>query len=183
MKTIIKKSVVEIPKATGSVSDTLNVEDKITNAPSINLVGQMTGIPKDGIIAYEGDAIPEGYEEVEDPNLINHNNSVYSTDEIKIGTWIDGKPLYRKVVSVGGVGVEDSAKRIPFTIDDLDYVVDMRGGGTYLDKGFIPLQFYNNDTTAQKGAYCWFSGYNINIKNGFGFSNVHIIFEYTKITD
>ena len=27
-------------------------------------------------------------------------NSIYSTDEIIIGRWIDGKPLYRKVVSV-----------------------------------------------------------------------------------
>lgn len=41
MKYIEKKTMAEIPKATGSVSDTLNVEDKITNAPSIRLAEEM----------------------------------------------------------------------------------------------------------------------------------------------
>lgn len=67
---IEKKSVVPLEEATGAVSDTLNVVDKVKNAPSINLVQQMTGIPQDGVIAFDGDVIPEGYEEVADPNEI-----------------------------------------------------------------------------------------------------------------
>lgn len=64
-KKIKKFSVVELPEAIGSISDTLNVVDKVKNAPSINLVQNMTGIPQDGVIAFDGDVIPEGYEEVE----------------------------------------------------------------------------------------------------------------------
>ena len=67
MKIIEKKSVVPLPKVSGSISDTLQVEDKVLNAPSINLVQQMTGIPVDGIIEFDGteDEIPEGYEKAE----------------------------------------------------------------------------------------------------------------------
>lgn len=31
--------------------------------------------------------------------FIKKSEEVYSTEEVKIGTWIDGKPLYRKVIS------------------------------------------------------------------------------------
>ena len=51
-------------------------------------IKNMLGIPTGGIIDYEGDTIPEGYEEVDSPDI-------HSTNEKVIGTWYDGKPLYR----------------------------------------------------------------------------------------
>lgn len=42
-------------------------------------------------VDYDGQTAPAGWQEIDDPN-------VYSTTEKRIGTWIDGKPLYRKVV-------------------------------------------------------------------------------------
>ena len=68
-KYIQRKSTVILPKTTGSISDTLNVEDKITNAPSINLVQMMAGVPEEGVIEFDGDEIPEGYEEVEQKSI------------------------------------------------------------------------------------------------------------------
>lgn len=66
MKWIEKKQVVPLDEPyKGAVSDTINVEDKVTNAPSIGLTQRMMGIPVDGIIPFDGDEIPEGYEEVE----------------------------------------------------------------------------------------------------------------------
>jgi hypothetical protein len=41
MKYIVKKSVVELPETSGSISDTLNIEDKTTNAPSIRLIEEI----------------------------------------------------------------------------------------------------------------------------------------------
>ncbi len=49
-------------------------------------------IPAGAIVDFDGDVVPEGYEKVED------KGEVYSTEEQRIGTWIDGKPLYRKVI-------------------------------------------------------------------------------------
>lgn len=52
-------------------------------------------LPVGGIIRFDGDYIPEGYEEVENPE------NTYSLEEKIIGTWIDGKPLYRRMFDFG----------------------------------------------------------------------------------
>ena len=53
--------------------------------------GETYEVPTNSVIGWDSDdAIPNGYEEVDNPNN-------YSTDEKIIGTWIDGKPLYRRV--------------------------------------------------------------------------------------
>ena len=51
--------------------------------------GQTGGILVGSIVAYDGDTVPEGYEEVDGLND-------YSTEEKQISYWFDGKPLYRK---------------------------------------------------------------------------------------
>ena len=82
-KKIKKYSVVELPSAVGNISDTINVADKVKNAPSINLVQNMTGIPQNGVIAFDGDVVPEGYEEVDeilddtDWKLLNSDYGAY----------------------------------------------------------------------------------------------------------
>ena len=89
---IKKVSVSPIPEINGAVVDTLNVDNKTTNAPSVRVVEEIknnTYVPTDAIIAYDGDTIPEGYEEVDGLND-------YSTEEKVVGKWVDGKPLYRK---------------------------------------------------------------------------------------
>lgn len=40
-------------------------------------------------VDYDGDTAPTGWTEVADPNT-------YSTNEVRIGTWVNGKPIYKK---------------------------------------------------------------------------------------
>ena len=47
-------------------------------------------LPVGSEIDYDGQTAPAGWQEVDDPN-------VYSTSETRIGTWYNGKPIYRKV--------------------------------------------------------------------------------------
>lgn len=63
----IKRKSIAMKPIEGGIVDTINVQDKVRNAPSINLVQNMTGIPTEGIIAFDGteEEIPEGYEKVE----------------------------------------------------------------------------------------------------------------------
>lgn len=65
-KYIKRKAMSVVPPAAGTISDSINVIDEKTTAPSIDLTKRITGIPVDGVIVYEGDElnIPEGYEQV-----------------------------------------------------------------------------------------------------------------------
>ena len=118
MKWIERKSIAPIEPATGAVSDTLNVEDKVKNAPSINLVTQMTGIPQDGIIIYEGDEIPEGYEEI--------NEGIDDTPTGAIIDWEDGVEIPEgwEVVETS-IPTPDFSKRTKVTLEpSTPYTVD-----------------------------------------------------------
>lgn len=61
-----------------------------------------------------------------DDNHIKEVANTYSTNETVIGKWIDGKPLYRKVVDLG-VLPNEGTFRIPHNIDNLDRIISMRG--------------------------------------------------------
>lgn len=51
---------------------------------------------------------------VDEEEWYNPNNiEKYSTNEIKIGTWIDGKPLYKKVITFGALA-NNGNKVIPY---------------------------------------------------------------------
>lgn len=64
-------------------------------------VKALDSLPVGSEIDFDGDTsdIPAGWEQTTDVNS-------YSTSEIKTNkTWIDGKPIYRKVISVGGLTI------------------------------------------------------------------------------
>lgn len=56
-------------------------------------------------------------------------NEVYSTSEVRIGTWIDGKPLYRKVIAFGELP-NTSTKQVAHNISNLDKIVKLYGFGS-----------------------------------------------------
>lgn len=70
-------------------------------------------------VDYDGETVPTGWEEVDSPNE-------YSTEETKIGTWIDGKPLYRKVIVVTGLQAS-GAKSVVHNISNLGNVTNISG--------------------------------------------------------
>ena len=61
-----------------------------------------------------------------DDNHIKEVANTYSTNETVIGKWIDGRPIYRKVIDLGALPNE-STFRIPHNIDNLDRIISMRG--------------------------------------------------------
>lgn len=83
--------ISELPQAsTVNNTDVIPiVQGGTTKQANLGIVASAGGVPTNSIIQYDGNTIPAGYEEV-------NGYDIYSTTEQRIGTWINGKPLYEK---------------------------------------------------------------------------------------
>ena len=108
-------------------------------------------------------------------------DSVYSTDEMIIGRWIDGKPLYRKVVQ----GNITSKNQSLFVVNaNVETMISIRGydfsNGIY----YFPFN-YTQDGSTQKAVFYKKDTDTIEFRsNSSGSGEVFVvILEYTKTTD
>ena len=111
----------------------------------------------------------------------NLGNVSYSTDEHLTGAnWIDGKPIYRKVVVTGAVPI--GAKLVNHNIVNLDTVVDFKG--VLVDPGVgSPDRIMFNDHSVANGLSVQMDSDRITLvagTNGFADADSHVIIEYTK---
>lgn len=118
------------------------------------------------------------------------NKNTYSTNEQKIGTWINGKPLYRKVVTYfhnAEIGAEGEVTNIsiPHNISNLEqcFKVNCTVSGGFI----VPLISSNNGTAITAGAgITKIDNININLRivnDRWSNRTWYIILEYTKTTD
>lgn len=139
---------LELRKGSTIITTIKTSGDKVTFTPSdnINIVTfVLEGISKGTTYNYEINnlQIEQGskntsYEAYIEPKLsvrnsngvyeefIKKSEEVYSTEEQVIGTWIDGKPLYRKVVEMGNM-TKDNYKMKAHNIQNMKYarIVDV----------------------------------------------------------
>lgn len=169
----------------------MKYRDPITGELKDIYVKASDTLPIGTVVEYDGDVIPDGYAKVDDSNT-------YSTKEQVIGTWTDGRPLYRKTVfyeaetSSQNLGVEIG---VSHDISDVDFIM-VRKDKTYLlrlntyklyeDVSIIVTEpsdykHYLNTFRSDKdkvyfytGDYNWVSGENLKL---------HCTVEYTKTTD
>ena len=136
-------------------------------------------IPAGTIVDFEGDVVPEGYEKVED------KGEVYSTEEQRIGTWIDGKPLYRKIIETtmpetpsNGVYITKNTTNIP----DMSFGYVSRAIAISNNQ-YYTLPYINNSGYATK---FFIEIQDLILANGntsFNNSKTFVVLEYTKTTD
>ena len=106
-------------------------------------------------------------------NLGDLSKDKYSTDEIKIGTWIDGKPIYRRVFQRSGVQEQ-------IEIENLENVIkcdwsQTNSGMTYFN--------YNCDGGSHSMVRVSNGKIDIYTTNSFVGKPITIIVEHTKKTD
>lgn len=109
---------------------------------------------------------------------------IYSTDEVVTDkVWIDGKPIYRKVVTqtittAGDLNVIDG-----FDTSLTNTIISIYGSVKQPSGNITPISYYN---TAEDGAFIYMSkSHNRFILNAntCGIGDVVLIVEYTKTTD
>jgi hypothetical protein len=117
-----------------------------------------------------------------DKTLLN-NETTYSTTETRIGTWIDGKPIYRKIINFGALP-NASEKTVSHNIANLKDIIKLSAISKSTNVYFhIPLS-----SSASLSANIYILATNTDITIGAGadrtiFTQTYVIIEYTKTTD
>lgn len=119
-------------------------------------------------------------------NLFSSGFDVYSTSEVKTNKiWINGKPIYRKVVECGTLP-NNTTKTVNVNIANIGDVVNLIGFATSSTGSTITLPYIYDASTYIE---FYFSKTNLNviIKSSFDasiyYTTSYAILEYTKTTD
>jgi len=106
----------------------------------------------------------------------------YSTTEQVVGTWIDGKPIYRKVIQCG-VLPNSANKDVAHNIQNFGTTIKCNGMAVRTsDKRALPIP----DSTPSAEIVCGATNTNVYITTNndrSSFDNSFLVLEYTKTTD
>lgn len=110
--------------------------------------------------------------------IVQKPGEIYSTDEVVIGTWIDGKLIYRKVITYESLSMPGlNSQTLIDGPNSVDCIIDGQfrydGNGLYNAFGIV----YYNDSNGKIALRQQISSGNVTIHN------VRIILKYTKIID
>ena len=144
----------------------------MTNQPAFGVVDSLNSTSKtDSLSANMGRELNEKIDTLE----------IYSTEEVVIGKWIDGKPLYRKVLSSTTISDSNVDITLPSNIDFMstDKVEIKSGGFSFFSDRYtnandlIQIFKFNATTLRVVLGSAWKSN----------FISAIIVIEYTKTTD
>lgn len=113
-------------------------------------------------------------------------NSTYSTTEQAVGTWIDGKTIYRKVINFGALP-NATKKDVAHNISNLEQFTKVEGIATRQDdtKFTQPLPLVYKEIESNYNSSLGVDIQTVSIQTGEDRSmfNGYVILEYTKTTD
>ncbi|AWY06865.1 MAG: collagen triple helix repeat protein [Caudoviricetes sp.] len=112
-----------------------------------------------------------------DSGSTSSSYGVYSTDEVRIGTWIDGKPIYRKIFCVESV--QPLTQIAPISDYSVDFLINSRGILFTDDKKSMHILSSNGG-----GADIIDGNFRIyTVASAFNGNHAYAIYEYTKTID
>lgn len=163
-----------------SLIDDLSIPDNITDLNDVSV----SSIQNGQVLAWN-----EELEKFINVAQSGSGSDVYSTDEVAVGTYIDGKTLYRKTIYVNDNVTLGNQYDIPHGLTDIDTIVNI--GGSYFDN--VDSRMYvlpNLRRTYSEVVYivCFVPNTNIPVialqSGGYVYgtiSKIRITLEYTKV--
>ena len=169
-----------VPKKTSELTNDSNFISAVTakasvdanvGTPSVTVTGKGTSASP---LSFAFKNLKGSKGDKGDKGDTGNQNEIYSTTETKIGTWVNGKPIYRKVFTgLNYGGTENSWTNTGATISNCEYIID----GT-------AIRTLATETTVAKQINFKLSGNNIQYwtNERFEFCSI-IVLKYTKTTD
>lgn len=200
-----EEGAILIKPITEAEYEALSNEEKNSETGWLLTDGE-TSIPIKSVTEAEYDALSDEEKEDDIAYLVTDAESggssdsstskgeVYSTEEVRIGTWIDGKPLYRRVIT-GLVFSNNANKSYPNygkTALNMDAIANL-SAVVFASSGEVmslPLQSYSetgnfnvsNQIQLTNSALLTMNR-NINADSKWNSVTAMVILEYTKTTD
>lgn len=122
-------------------------------------------------------------------NISMYDGTHYSEDELLIGQWIDGKPLYRKVVKLPDQNTRNTRVNSSNLGLNIDSIIHLYGTADYVHDGSIlksmNIPHYLESNAAAGFRYMEFDGIVSfgSVGYSYTFKNIYAVLEYTKSTD
>lgn len=118
---------------------------------------------------------------------INSQFNTYSTEEQKIGSWVDGKTLYRKVMYFNTEISSAYNNKIEHNINNVDFIRIKEAHLYYPSKGYslpLPITLYSSNTTFDNLSVRVDKNYVTFLSEGTWSTGWYkiVILEYTKTT-
>ena len=115
-------------------------------------------------------------------NYGDNDNSVYSTEEVLTGkTWIDGKPIYRRVITSTTSNKTNVWNGLA-TVPNVESVIDIRGIVKTSNGVSFPINYSENSSTIFSVSYIHASSMIAECHTSTSYNNcsINLLFEYTK---
>ena len=184
MKLLFTEGIGASQTTTNAQDEKIPVYETKTAAETdlVNLeVGQIIATKDEGNeLSNPVDVVQDGNMKAVTSNAVADSLS-YSTDEVKTGgKWIDGKPIYRKVVNFGALVA--GSKTVAHGISNIGDVIYVSGVARSADNTSLPLPYAS---TVPIIVYVNTNNVVIEISNNnyAGYTRSEVTIEYTKTTD
>lgn len=115
--------------------------------------------------------------------MISANDLSYSTSETQTGTtWIDGKPIYRKVVNIGALP-NAAMKNVAHGITNIDTITDYYGMVASTSKTALKIPYVATESLDYIAMYVSITNVAVKTKQDMSAYSGYAVIEYTKTTD